>query len=159
MTKKIQLSQGFEAIVDEEDFNRISDFKWHINRTKSGLIYARRTIVYPRVNGVQSKTKQYLHRFILDNFDKDVKIIFRDKNPLNCSKSNLIIGNESCKSYNITKRKKGKVKGVRKKHNKFHARIFDKDKCIFIGSFDTESQAKEAYDKLNSEMIKKNTIS
>ena len=152
MAKEIELTRGFKAIVDDEDYERVSIFKWHSNETKNGLKYARRTIVFPRVNGKQPQIKQYLHRYILDNFDKSIMIDFKDDNPLNCQKDNLIISNDACKTYNIVPRKRTMAKGVRKKYNKWHSRIFDGEKDIFIGTFNTEKEAADAYNKKNLEI-------
>lgn len=156
MSKEIELTQGYKAIVDDEDYERVNLFKWHSIKSSrfsiNGLVYARRTIVFQRVNGKQPQVKQYLHRYILDNFDKNIVIDFKDDNPLNCQKNNLIISNEACKSHNITPRKRKELKGVRKKHNKYHARIFDGNKDIFIGVFNTEQEAFDAYCKKNLEL-------
>lgn len=152
MAKEIELTKGFKAIVDDEDYERVNCFKWHVNETKNGLKYARRAIVFTRINGRQPQIKQYLHRYILNNFDMSLKIDFKDDNPLNCKKENFITSNEACKSHNIVPRKKLIAKGVRKKYNKWHARIFDGKKDIFIGTFKTEQEAFEAYCKKNLEL-------
>ncbi len=104
MAKEIELTKGFKAIVDDEDYERVNCFKWHVNETKNSLKYARRTIVFTRINGRQPQIKQYLHRYILDNFDMSVKIDFKDDNPLNCKKENFIISNEACKSHSAKKK-------------------------------------------------------
>ena len=91
MAKAIELTQGCHAIVDDEDFQKVSNYKWHANKTKNGFIYARRTIVFPRKNGKQPQIKQYLHRFILGIEDKNILIDFKNNDPLDCRKSNLII--------------------------------------------------------------------
>ena len=157
MAKEINLTQGYKALIDEEDFERVTNFKWHTNKTKNGLMYARRTIVFQRVNGKQPQIKQYLHRFILGIEDKNVIIDFKDDNPLNCQKENLIISNVACKTHFRTNRKSNKEnRGVRKKYNKWHARIIDeKGKQKFIGTFDKKEDAIKAFDKEVIEMMRK----
>jgi hypothetical protein len=154
--KEIELTQGYKAIVDEEDYDRVNVFKWHMIKSSkfaiNGLVYARRTIVFPRVNGKQPQIQEYLHRYILNNFDKSVKIDFKDDNPLNCQKENFIISNNACKSHNATPRIRQTAKGVRKKYNKWHARISANKKDTFIGTFDTEQEAFDAYCKKNLEL-------
>jgi hypothetical protein len=153
---EIQLTKGFIAIVDDEDYERVNCFKWHVSETKNGLKYARRTIVFTRIDGKQPQIKQFLHRFVLDNFDKNIKIDFKDDNPLNCTKRNLIISNNVCKTYNATRRKSLLLKGVRKRYKKWNSRIFDGEKSIFLGSFSSEEEAFKAYAKKNIELQKLN---
>lgn len=157
MAKIIQLTQGYSAIVDDEDFERVNDFKWYANKTRNGLMYARRTIVFPRINGKQPQIKQHLHRFILGIEDRNIFVDFKDDNPLNCQKENLIISNSACKTHYITPRKKNKEdKGVRKHFNKWNARIKGENgKEKFLGSFDKKEDAINAYKNAMNEMIEK----
>jgi len=157
MAKEIDLTQGYKAIVDDEDFEKVTNYKWHINKTKNGLMYARRTIVFPRKNGKQPQIKQYLHRFILGIDDKNILIDFKNDNPLDCRKDNLIISNQACKTHYITLRQKNNEnKGIRKHWRKWNARIIgDNGKQIFLGSFDKKEDAKKAYDKAMKEQILK----
>ncbi len=41
--KLIPLTQGYHAMVDDEDFDRLNKFKWRIQKVKH-LRYARRSI-------------------------------------------------------------------------------------------------------------------
>ncbi len=150
--RKIELTQGFHALVDDEDYERVNQFKWHASKTTNGLVYARRGIVLPRVNGKQPMIKQYMHRFILNNFDAAIIIDFKDDNPLNCQKYNLIISNTACKSHNTVPRKRKLAKGVRKHGNKFEARISINKRTTIIGYYDTEEQAFSAYLTKNIEV-------
>ncbi len=34
MTKEIQLTQGFVALVDDEDFELVSQYKWYLDISK-----------------------------------------------------------------------------------------------------------------------------
>ncbi len=154
--KRIELTQGFEALVDDEDYERVNQFKWHASKTRNRLVYARRGIVFPRVNGKQPMIKQYLHRFILNNFDKDIIVDFKDDNPLNCQKYNLIISNDACKTHNIVPRKRKLAKGVRKHGKKFEARISINKKTTIIGYYKTEEEAFSAYCTKNIEVQKEN---
>jgi hypothetical protein len=67
MVKEIKLNRGFVALVDDEDYERVNQFKWHVV-TYRGFRYAVHTINYPATKDNPKKTsKQILmHRFILD---------------------------------------------------------------------------------------------
>jgi hypothetical protein len=57
MARMINLTRGHFAIVDDEDFNKINQYKWHYLKSRDGQEYAKRS-------GTKIKT-QYLHRFIM----------------------------------------------------------------------------------------------
>ena len=82
--KIISLTNGLFALVDDEDFNRVNQFKWYANITGNGTrIYARRSI-----NGDSKKKSIYMHRFIM-NCPDDMETDHQDKLTLNNQKSNL----------------------------------------------------------------------
>jgi len=59
--KEIPLSQGLVALVDDEDFERVNQFKWCASKESRGTkFYA---IRWQRINGKQTKIR--MHRFIL----------------------------------------------------------------------------------------------
>lgn len=65
--KWVGLTQGFTALVDDEDYERVSEFKWHahVYRRSDGSVwnvYAQRHVI---VNG--QRTTQSLHRFLLND--------------------------------------------------------------------------------------------
>lgn len=62
---KIKLSQGMEALIDDEDFSIVKKYEWHVCRVrKSEKFYAHSHIL---INGKQ--TKQTMHRLIMGNAD------------------------------------------------------------------------------------------
>lgn len=80
MTKKIPLTQGKFALVDDEDFEYLSQWKWHASKY-SNSYYACRTI---------NSNKVLMHRFIL-NAQKELEVDHIDGNGLNNQKLNLRI--------------------------------------------------------------------
>lgn len=92
MTKQIELSkQGknkgkYFAIVDDEDFERVNQFRWSIAKTWNGLNYAVRA-------GSGGKTI-YMHRFILGIENSKLPIVDHiNGNGLNNCKMNIRISN------------------------------------------------------------------
>ena len=148
--KKIQLTQGYEALVDDEDYEWLSSFKWYACRKRSGngaVIYATRDVVPTR-----QRIKISMHRQILGLFHGDGKICdHRNQNTLDNRRHNLRIVTHSLNQYNC-KQKANNTSGYRgvtwvKKRRKWKAQIVFKKKHINLGDFCEKESAALAYDK------------
>lgn len=81
----IELSQGYVAIIDAEDFRKVNRHSWHVTKSagtkkKPGQPYARATIKGKKV---------YLHRFVMDEDDPEIQVDHRNHQTLDCRKENL----------------------------------------------------------------------
>jgi hypothetical protein len=89
--KKIKLSRGKQAKVDDEDFAALSEFKWYINenaeRTK---LYAMRSRLKEE-EGKFPGTKIYMHRYILKVKDKSIAVKHKNGDTLDNRKENLVV--------------------------------------------------------------------
>lgn len=138
---EIPLSMGFVALIDEDDYWRVSQYKWSTSRN-GNKVYAKRAV---RENG---KTIQiYLHRFIV-NAPAGCEIDHRDGNGLNCQKENL--RNSTAKQNRCnrgpTVENVSGYKGVGFRAGRWRARITTDEKEIYLGRFDTAIEAAVAYD-------------
>ncbi len=87
--KKISLSRGKHALIDDSDFDRISKYNWYINENaEKTKVYAMRSRLKDEVN--VTGTKVYMHRFILNVKDKAVMIKHKNGNTLDNRRENLI---------------------------------------------------------------------
>jgi HNH endonuclease len=155
--KTIPLTQGYESLVDEEDYARVSQFKWHaqVDRRKDGTIknvYAVRNVC---LDG--KWVGQKLHRFIMEkelaekNDDSDLQIDHRDGCTTNNTRNNLRIVNQSQNNANRRKRSNrisSVFKGVwwEKHGQKWRAGIRVCGKMRHLGLFTDEIAAARAYD-------------
>ena len=144
MSKKIQLTQGKYAIVDDEDFEYLNQWKWYCHKCPSGICYATANI---KIDG--NYTSFRMHRLIMKVYDKKVFIDHIDHDGLNNQKSNL---RESTQSENQRNRGKQRnntsgFKGVfwNKKAKKWIPAIRINGKMIALGCFDCKIKAAEAY--------------
>ena len=142
--KEIKLSQGYVALVDDEEFDRLRLFHWSITKMKCNHIYAQRK--YFKIDGIPQPS--LMHRLIL-NVPKDKQIDHKDGNGLNNQKENLRIASRSQNQANSKSESgKSKFKGVCPfGKNRWRAYIVKDWKQNHIGCFNSESEAAKAYDK------------
>lgn len=142
--REIPLSQGKVAIVDDEDFERLSQYKWHTRRSTETLFYARRK---PWAGG--DRFDILMHREILQA-PKGVWVDHVDGNGLNNTRNNLRLCTVAENSRNQKKQsgKSSQFKGVgwSKHSRKWRAYIRIDGKSVQIGLFTNESEAARAYD-------------
>lgn len=139
---QIELTQGKYAIVDKEDFERVSSIKWCFN--KSG--YA---IAHKKGSGKKGQNIS-MHRFIM-NTPKGMDTDHINGNGLDNRKENLRIctHQENIQNQQIQNINKSSIyKGVsfRKDIKKWSTKLQVKNRQIVIGVFPTERSAAMAYD-------------
>ena len=110
--KKIALTKNRFSLVDDEDFEYLSKFKWHAVNNH-GKYYARTA---KKVNGKVKCT--FMHRLLID-CPPGLEIDHTDRNPLNNQKSNLRVVTHQ---ENVLNREKAKISPY---CNKCHIRLRD----------------------------------
>lgn len=155
--KKIKLTQGKFALVDNEDFDFLNSFKWYYLKNafnKNG--YAVRNS--PRKNRYRQPLR--MHRIIL-NIQKGVMCDHIDGNGLNNQKSNLRICNNTENSRNRTAKGKNNTSGykgvgyLRGKSGQTYIRAeisYNKKTC-HLGLFKTTKEAAIAYNRKAIELF------
>ena len=141
--KEIPLTQGKVAIVDDEDFERLNQFKWCAHKSRN-MFYADRNSL--SVSGKKKTIK--MHKMLLPC--DEMKIDHRNGNGLDNRKENLRIctNRENCSNKRHPhKDNKLGIKGVNfdKKCNKFRAQIMTMGKKIHLGLFNVMGDADSAY--------------
>jgi len=135
--KSIELTKGHVAIVDAEDYERVSAFTWSANETLY-TVYGQR---------VANKKTIMLHRFIMNAID-GMDVAHLDGNGLNCQKHNMRVTTRSLNIAN-SPRRVGVTgyRGVTVDGNRFVAKIRNPvGKREHIGMFRTVEEAARAYD-------------
>lgn len=142
--KKIKLTQNKYALVDDEDFDRLNQYRWQAE-LNGHVWYAKR-----RDNKNNKNIK--MHRVIMKTPD-GVKTDHMDRNGLNNQKSNLRICTDSENAWNRKKRidNISGFKGVsyHRKTNKWQARIMINGTDFYLGLFTTKLKAYEKYCKVS----------
>jgi len=136
----IPLTRGLFAIVDAEDYPRLSQYTWFAEGTPKNYYAVRKE------NGKSIK----MHREILNAPDHLV-VDHIDHNGLKNRKSNLRLATfmQNCQNQRRHSHKTSKYKGVhwRKRGKKWAAAIRCNNKTHHLGYFKDEIEAARAYDK------------
>jgi DNA polymerase-1 len=146
---RIPLTQGKYAIVDPDDYRRLSKHKWYAAGSPGNCYYAVRAVMTK--NG--KKRRLHMHRQILKVPD-DMFVDHINRNSLDNRKANLRPATPSQNGRNRAKYTNGtyssKYKGVTLhcgKNKPWRAHIQFNHKLISLGSFDDEIRAAKAYDR------------
>lgn len=145
MTKEIVLTGGQVALVDEEDFDQLSQYTWKASR-KGNTFYAERS---------EKKVTIMMHREIM-NAPSNMEVDHIDGNGLNNTKANLRLCShtENMRNQKMAKSNKTGFKGVMPYYkNGFRAMIYFEGKSIHIGVYDTAEEAAKAYDRKAVELF------
>ena len=138
--KEIKLTQGKVALVDDEDFEYLNQFKWYASKIDN-TYYACRC---QRIGKIHKK--YMIHRVIM-NTPANMVTDHIDHNGLNNQKNNLRICTTAQNQMN--KLPQNKYKGVyfdkRKNHTYIKASIKLGGKLKHLGFFNTDKDAAIAY--------------
>lgn len=142
MPKKVPLNDGHFAIVDDEDYEVLSRFKWHVVKDDKGkYLYA--------------ITKIRMHRFVL-NVPSGMFVDHINGDTLDNRKSNLRICTNAENQQN-TKSRGGssRYKGVsyQRKTGKWMAAFIANKVHYYCGLFNNEEDAALAVDKKRAEVM------
>jgi AP2 domain/HNH endonuclease len=143
--RHIALTKGYYATVDAADFERLNKHKWTALVTGS-KVYA--------IRSEKGKTI-LMHREIL-NAPPHKVVDHIDGTGLNNSQANLRLCTKQQNLYNSKPRaSRSKYKGVRyeKRTKKWIAEVTHKGKKHYLGSFDNEIAAAQAYDRKAAELF------
>jgi DNA polymerase-1 len=144
---RIPLTQGKYAIVDPDDYRRLSKYKWYVVG-RPGSQYAVRSHTTKNVK----RSAIYMHREVI-NAPDDFLADHINRNSLDNRKANLRPATRAQNVQNRTKFRKGKYsskyKGVTWNcgHRLWQVDIKFNGNHIFLGSFESEVRAAKAYDR------------
>ena len=140
--KRVPLTKGKIALIDDEDFEIVSQLKWYANEVGNST-YA---LAFRGGKGV------LMHRLLLGTPGK-MKVDHKDGDGLNNQKSNIRLCTTSQNGMNrrpsSIKGKTSRFKGVtwEKYENKWGADLYIKGKHISLGNHEKEVEAARSYNE------------
>jgi len=141
--RRIPLTRGLYAIVDVEDYERVSKYKWYARvGPRSNTYYASRT---------ENRKPVAMHRFIM-NAPPDMYVDHINGNGWDNRKANLRLADSFQSARNKPKRRNARMslyKGVKRNKwsGRWYAQINYERKRFYLGTYDTEEEAARAYDR------------
>jgi len=149
--KAIKLTQGQLALVDDDDYQWLNQWKWHAHKDKSGNFYASRSST--KIDGKQHTI--FMHRQILGlEFGDSRQVDHANHSTLDNRRSNIRLATSTQNNQNrIPFKSTSRFKGVSRHfiHSKgkiykyWQAHIKYKGKQIFLGHFKNEYEAAQVY--------------
>ena len=147
--KRVELTQKFFTIVDDEDYLYLKNYKWDVCRSKYSY-YAR-----TRIKDKNNKRNTILmHRMIM-KAPKYMQVDHISGNGLNNLKNNLRLCTQTQNNGNtrLSRHNTSGIKGVHwnKKRQIWIAVLHKNNKPHYLGSFNDKFEAKKVYEKAAKE--------
>ncbi len=140
--RELPLTQGKVALVDDDDYERVAQYKWHAYQARHGRWYAKR-----HTSRTTGRHTLYLHRFILNVVSH---IDHKNHDGLDNRRCNLrpATRNQNNRNRGMSCRNRIGYKGVRRARNnqRWGALITVNNKQIWLGMFNSQIDAARAYD-------------
>ncbi len=145
--KEIQLTHNYVALVDDDDYDRVSKHKWWVHKFKD----------VPYAEGLIEGSYVLMHRFVMNVVDSKIFVDHRFHNTLDNQKENLRLCSSSLNQANSRKNKgvsSSKFKGVHfRKDSKMWTAYITKDGTrLYLGNFSSQEAAAIAYNKATLEL-------
>lgn len=144
--KKIPLTRGYVALVDDEDYEELRKYNWWALSSGTGPVYAARKVrIAPKI-----WTVVLMHRQVMAA-SEDQKVDHKAGGGLDNRKENLRFATDMQNQRGFQTPRKNKTslfRGVslRKKTGLWRAQISIERKVHFLGDFEIELEAARAYD-------------
>jgi hypothetical protein len=166
--KQIPLNRGLFALVDDEDYDKLSPFTWYVAKAPLDFLYISRSLYdstrrKDKPKGKGGAGKVIMVREILGLAPGDKRLVYqKDRNFLNCQKNNLLIVDYTFSGLNkkLGKNNTTGYKGVyyNRRKRAWVAYIYYHRKAIYLGHYKTAPEAGEAYSIARDNLILKDYL-
>lgn len=146
--RRIKLTQGQFALIDDIDFERISQYKWHAVKASNKHSWYANTNIWIKKDGKKIRYSLRMHRFLL-NTPKGKVVDHINGNGLDNRRENIRICDQKNNVCNAIAHRNSisKYRGVSLQSGKWKVQIQINKKKIHLGYFDSEEEAAQVYNK------------
>ena len=153
MAKYLKVGTNHQTLVDDDDYEKLKHLRFH------KYVSSHNGFIYPR----ESKTKRYIHRFILNDFDPKTTVDHINRDSLDNRKENLRIctTQQNCINRPAQRNNTTGFKGVFKREkptpgykDRWRACIRFNQKLIHLGTFNNPEDAAKAYNDKALELFR-----
>lgn len=143
MAREIPLTKGYVAIVDDEDFDWLSQWKWFAAAGRVRFVYA------CRHEGPKAARWRVTMQGRILGAERGVIIDHKNGNTLDNRRANIRLCTSSQNNRNsgIRSDNTSGFKGVHPDKKNFAARIFVDGRTVHLGNFQSPVEAALAYDR------------
>jgi HNH endonuclease len=144
--QEIELSQNKVALLDDEDFARLRQYRWHYRSERNGRPgYAIRHVK----DGRRYRTG-YLHREVVGPVPPGYEVVFRNGDRLDCRRENLrVVSKEEARRLHLRARSNSQsgIKGIsyNPRPHTWSADVYRNGRARRVGTFLTQKEAVDAY--------------
>jgi hypothetical protein len=154
--KEIELTKGYKALVDDNDYDWLSQWKWHCcDKSETSPRYAARCEYLGMVDGKPKNKHVSMHR-VITGAKRGLEVDHINGNGIDNRRDNLRVCTRKQNSRNVSGRShSSKYKGVSwdKRRQWWRANIRANHKFFYIGVYQTEEDAAKAYDQKAKEFF------
>jgi hypothetical protein len=145
--RSIPLNKGLSALVSDEDYEVVSQFKWYADIRSGAVAYAARARTLDEIIRDKNRGRMLLHRFLMQPAT-DETVDHRNGNGLDCRRENLRLVSRSVNICNQKARAGSGFKGVYKVgDHRWQVHFMRGGTMNYIGSFSDPAAGARAYDK------------
>lgn len=141
---KISTQNGFDILIDDEDYDLIRSFKWWAVKDKNTW--------YARTNHPDGGKSLDMHHLILPG-ESDTVVDHINGNGLDNRRTNLRRVTRSINCQKRVVRNELGLKGVHIQGDRYRARITKEGKRFNLGMYETPEEAARAYDDAAIELF------
>ncbi len=159
--REIPLTQGKVALVDDEDFEILSHYKWHARKIRGKFYAGRGEYLGKTKEGTYKTICVHMHRQIMGIDDINTQIDHKNGDGLDNRRDNLRLASPNENRRNLSKLKKNNSSGfrgvIKRKDSKngeiWRARIAGPDgRKKSLGQFTSPEEAARAFDRAAKEL-------
>jgi hypothetical protein len=149
--RTIPLTQGYEALVDDEDYAELSRYTWHADVNKNG-VYAKRNVPSDRPGGRPTPIRMHQQIMGTHQHGRRVGIAHKNGNGLDNQRANLRVAKLATVQKYRRAANSNSTTGVRNvypvyKGHGYAARLQYKGHMRNLGTYPTVDQARKASER------------